>query len=1290
MSLNPREIGWVESSDSEQGEEVEEMRDLENAPNPISPPPTRDARGPILRVQLETIEANRDYWAHCLIGELIDARQFPVRRLQHALNHAWRLQGRVTVMGREDNSYVIHFERMEDLYYIHAEGPWSVHGALFHLINWRPNLAITEVPLWVQLWGLPLEYQIPHVARKLAQIAGDIMEVDWAPVTPRNIRFMRVRVMVPINKPLVMGLLLRLDNEIHIWIRFRYERIFKFCRSCGRIGHTYPRCDWPEDYATTVLTEQMATIRDELGVEMGIQPSRIHFVNEARAFVNRDHRRSTHVVSYQTMIGPEYYPLNAPAVEFDFDQFAVVVTTTVIEEVSTLDDETDEDGDFLLLPFHIQVPEFGPEDMEVVWDEELVIQEPITDLPELNDADPEIRDMAERFSLNKPQQCMYPLPGVRLSDQGLLENTNEFMLRWVELEPREYGITNAKFDWELPPSENRALSQTWWDLQSYDASNNAPKDIFMIGETNYQWTTPMHRPWRNSTFERGESSSTNANANVTDPLNSHDNSPTVNDLELIVQPFLYPPSEQGITNNVNSESSHMADHLTQEAMNEINDFTNANMTVMGAEMGFWVVDNAPEEAAAENEQNSYWLAPIKQLPDLSQTEEFPILVQARDHLRGIEASRKRRFDSIEELRAEMLKKGHSEPIVISMMGHLKRKRNRTLQHYLPLSDEPGGLACTSTVSRLKQLIVNHSPDILFLQETICNEAKVMQKIKWSDFEYVECVDPKGKSGGLALCWKKTVKLTIVDKTPNWIHGTRQLPWIIFGDFNQIRKASEKLSRCSTSRGSEDFDNFINQSTLIDIPSKGPLFTWSNNRHSEDLVWEKLDRFLSNIKWADIYLNSLVDVMPIAASDHAPILLTTHPNITNGRKPFYFELMWLDFKDGKATIENAWKMQCAGSQAYRVIQKLKNTEKELRQWNRTRVGNIQQQIKDTEANLLHIQETIHHTRDFQREHAERKQLQFYLKCEHTMWAQRAKQLWLKHRDNNTRYFHAIVNMRRKKNRMSGIMDPMGNWITNQEDLKSMSMQYFQNLFQNSAMTDRATLKQYVTNANLTKLTSEQVHILNKPFTKIEIETVVFQMEGSKSPGPDGFATKFYQELWPTVEDDVTNMVASFLQRGFMLQISDSIIMASEILHYHRKIKKAKSFWGVMKVDIFKAYDKLSWHFLEEVLLAHGFPQHWIQLIMQCVTTTTCNVLINGRLTQVFKPHAGLRQGDPISPYLFIMCMNVLSNLFTQAHQQGTIKGIKIGRNAPPINHLFFADDRFSRRILTVASMLRTFG
>jgi hypothetical protein len=88
---------------------------------------------------------------------------------------------------------------------------------------------------------------------------------------------------------------------------------------------------------------------------------------------------------------------------------------------------------------------------------------------------------------------------------------------------------------------------------------------------------------------------------------------------------------------------------------------------------------------------------------------------------------------------------------------------------------------------------------------------------------------------------------------------------------------------------------------------------------------------------------------------------------------------------------------------------------------------------------------------------------------------------------------------------------------------------------------------------------------------------------------------------------------------------------------------------------------------------GFVERWIHLVMMCVTSTTYSVLVNGAPVGHISPSRGLRQGDPISPYLFLLCAESLSSLLTQADSEGSIEGVLTSKRGPWINHLFFADD-----------------
>jgi hypothetical protein len=109
---------------------------------------------------------------------------------------------------------------------------------------------------------------------------------------------------------------------------------------------------------------------------------------------------------------------------------------------------------------------------------------------------------------------------------------------------------------------------------------------------------------------------------------------------------------------------------------------------------------------------------------------------------------------------------------------------------------------------------------------------------------------------------------------------------------------------------------------------------------------------------------------------------------------------------------------------------------------------------------------------------------------------------------------------------------------------------------------------------------------------------------------------------------------------------------------------------LKLDMTKAYDRVEWNYLEAIMLKLGFARSWVDKVMKCVTSVSFSVLFNGEQLQEFKPTRGIRQGDPISPYLFLLCVEGFSSMLKG---ENGVQGIQIVQTAPKINHLLFADD-----------------
>ena len=135
------------------------------------------------------------------------------------------------------------------------------------------------------------------------------------------------------------------------------------------------------------------------------------------------------------------------------------------------------------------------------------------------------------------------------------------------------------------------------------------------------------------------------------------------------------------------------------------------------------------------------------------------------------------------------------------------------------------------------------------------------------------------------------------------------------------------------------------------------------------------------------------------------------------------------------------------------------------------------------------------------------------------------------------------------------------------------------------------------------------------------------------------------------------------------ISDNIMVAFETLHHMRNHCATKKGYMALKLDMSKAYNRVEWEFMEKVMRKMGFDNRWLNVMMECKTTTSYSILINGEAHGDIKASRGLRQGNPLSPYLFFMCTKGLLGLIKKA----TYNGVSICRNGPKLTNLLFAND-----------------
>lgn len=135
------------------------------------------------------------------------------------------------------------------------------------------------------------------------------------------------------------------------------------------------------------------------------------------------------------------------------------------------------------------------------------------------------------------------------------------------------------------------------------------------------------------------------------------------------------------------------------------------------------------------------------------------------------------------------------------------------------------------------------------------------------------------------------------------------------------------------------------------------------------------------------------------------------------------------------------------------------------------------------------------------------------------------------------------------------------------------------------------------------------------------------------------------------------------------ISDNYLVVAEVAHYMHKRSLGVNGFMALKLDISKAYDRVEWKFLEAMVHHMGFSDGWIHTVMLCITTVTYFFKLNGVSVGYVHPERGIRQGDPLSCYLFVTCAKGFSKLLTKAKLDGDLQRIKVCRATPSIHHLF---------------------
>ncbi|XP_057826868.2 uncharacterized protein LOC131038443 [Cryptomeria japonica] len=277
----------------------------------------------------------------------------------------------------------------------------------------------------------------------------------------------------------------------------------------------------------------------------------------------------------------------------------------------------------------------------------------------------------------------------------------------------------------------------------------------------------------------------------------------------------------------------------------------------------------------------------------------------------------------------------------------------------------------------------------------------------------------------------------------------------------------------------------------------------------------------------------------------------------------------------------------------------------------------------------------------------KELEEWDLHEEIFWKQKAQIDWLQEGDKNTTFFH-------KEGYISSMVNSEGILLTSLPTLSHEASQYYSSLF-----SEDSPLAEDEENMILACIPSLVTNMMNKSLMRLislsELEEVVFGMRKGKVIGPNGFPIEFLQDFWDIINLDLLEVVwESYGSKQILHALNSTFLVL---------IPKKE---GANQLKFFRSIALCN-------VVYKTITKEWVRWMMSCVTSSSFFVIINGDSSELFGASRGLRQGDPLSPYLFILMVEGLCGLIKSWVSHGLLQGWRWGHGLPTLSHLQFVND-----------------